>query len=251
MDLSVVIMTFNEERNIGRCLASVKDIADNIVVVDTFSTDDTEKICRSFGADFIKKRPWAGDALTRNFGATQAKHDLVLTLDADEELSSELRRSIAAIKAGTEALSPAKFIRITNYCGKWIRHGGWYPDIKIRIYDRRKMQWQGIIHADLEGEGKNRALLLDGVCHHFSYYSIAEHIAKTKRYADLYGRELFAKGKRSSLLHMVFNPVIKFVRDYFFRFGFLDGKSGLVIAWITARGTFLKHATLCRLQRGG
>ena len=247
MNLSVIIITFNEERNIGRCLASVRDIADEIIVVDSFSTDKTEDICRGFGA-VIYKRKWDDFASARNFGALKAKNDLILTLDADEELSPELRRSIAEAKTSPEARA-YRFVRLSNYCGTWIRHGGWYPDIKARIYDRKKTKWQGLVHAELAGIGRNDAVLLTGECHHFSYYTVDEHVAKTKRYAGLYARELFDKGKKSSLLNIVCNPVIKFIRDYLLRLGFLDGRSGFVIAYLAARGTFLKYTTLRRLRK--
>jgi glycosyltransferase involved in cell wall biosynthesis len=248
MNLSVVIITYNEERNIGRCLASVKDIAEEVIVIDSFSTDKTEDICRGSGA-VIYKRKWDDFASARNFGALKAKHDLVLALDADEELSPELQRSIAEAKASPLGARAYKFIRLSNYCGTWIRHGGWYPDIKARIYDRKKTKWQGLVHAELEGIGRNDAMLLPGECRHYSYYAMAEHVVKTKRYADLYAHELFDKGKKSSLLHIVCNPAVKFIRDYLLRLGFLDGRSGLVIACLTAYGTFLKYATLRRLRK--
>jgi glycosyltransferase involved in cell wall biosynthesis len=247
MNLSVIGITYNEERNIGRCLASVKGIADEIIVVDSGSTDATETIAQSFGA-VVYKRPWDDFASARNFGAGKAKHDLILTLDADEELSPELRRSIAEAKTLPEARA-YRFIRLSNYCGKWIRHGGWYPDIKARIYDRKKTKWQGFVHAELEGIGRGDAELLAGECYHYSYYSIAEHVVKTKRYADLYARELFDRGKKSSFLNIVGNPVIKFLRDYLLRLGFCDGRSGLVIAGLAAYGTYLKYAALRRLHK--
>jgi glycosyltransferase involved in cell wall biosynthesis len=242
--LSVVIITSNEERNIGRCLASVKSIADDIVVVDSFSADATTVIAESFGAT-VYRRPWDDYASARNFGGVKARYDLVLALDADEELSPELQRSIAAAKASPDAWT-GKFVRLSNYCGKWIRHGGWYPDIKVRIYDRRKALWQGRVHEELDGIGKNEALLMQGECRHFSYGSVAAHCARTRRYAGLSAEDSLARGKRASLLHIVGNPFVKFVRDYFLRLGFLDGKSGLQIAAIAAYGTFLKYSYLRR-----
>ncbi|MBN2189539.1 MAG: glycosyltransferase family 2 protein [Chitinispirillaceae bacterium] len=245
--LSVVIITYNEERDIGRCLASVKGIADELIVVDSFSTDGTEDICRKSGATFFK-RTWDDYASARNFGAAKARNDLILSLDADEELSPELQRSIAAAKVSPDAWA-GKFVRLSNYCGKWIRHGGWYPDIKIRIYDRKKAQWRGRVHEELEGIGENEAVLLAGECLHFSYDSVAGHCARSRRYARLSAEESLARGKRSSLLHVVGNPFVKFVRDYILRLGFLDGKRGLQIAAISAWGTFLKYATLRRLRK--
>jgi glycosyltransferase involved in cell wall biosynthesis len=249
--LSVVVITFNEERNIGRCLASVEGIADDIVVVDSFSTDATEAICRHFGAA-IYKRPWDDYSSARNFGNAKARYDLILTLDADEELSQELQRSIAAMKAEAGASAPAeagKFVRLSNYGGKWIRHGGWYPDIKVRIFDRKKTRWQGLVHADLEGIGRKDARFLKGECYHYSYYTVAEHLDKTRRYAAVYAKELFDKGKKSSALQIACRPAVKFIRDYLVRLGFLDGRSGLVIACLAAYGTYLKYAHLHRLRK--
>ena len=247
--LSVVITTFNEERNIGRCLASVKPIAGDIVVVDSFSTDATDPVCRSFGADFIK-RQWEGYAAAKNFGNAQARHDLILSLDADEALSPELQQSIIEIK-NTRAGETCKFVRLTNYCGAWIRHGGWYPDIIVRIFDRRKTQWQGLIHEHLEGIGKKDAALLRGDCYHYSYYSVAEHLKKTKRFADLSARELFSLGRKTSMMKLLLSPPIKFIRDYLLRLGFLDGRRGLCIAVISAYATFRKYAKLRTLNRCG
>jgi glycosyltransferase involved in cell wall biosynthesis len=246
--LSVVIITYNEERNIGRCLESVKGIADEIIVVDSFSTDRTGEICKGYGAA-VYKRPWDDFASARNFGAAKARNDLILALDADEELSPELRQSIAGLPSPPAARA-YRFVRLSNYCGKWIRHGGWYPDIKVRLYDPRTTRWQGLVHAELAGIGRNDAVLLAGECRHYSYRSVAEHLAKTRRYAALYARELFDKGKRSSLLNVVANPSLKFVRDYLLRLGFLDGGSGLRIAAIAAWGTFLKYVILRRLRKG-
>jgi glycosyltransferase involved in cell wall biosynthesis len=245
--LSVVIITFNEERNIGRCLASVKGIADEIIVVDSLSSDRTEELCRNSGAA-VYKRPWDDYTSARNFGAAKAHNDLVLALDADEELSPELRGSIAGMKSSS-GVRAYKFVRLSNYCGKWVRHGGWYPDIKIRIYDRKKAQWRGRVHEELEGIGKNEAVLLAGECFHFSYDSVAGHCVRTRRYARLSAEESLARGKRSSLLHLFGNPLVKFVRDYFLRLGFLDGKSGLRIAAVAAYGTFLKYLYLRRLRK--
>jgi glycosyltransferase involved in cell wall biosynthesis len=246
--LSVVIITFNEERNIGRCLASVKSIADDIVVVDSFSTDATEAICAGFGVNFFK-RPWDDYSSARNFGNGKARFDLVLTLDADESLSPELQRSIVAIKSTWNGES-CKFARLTNYCGVWIRHGGWYPDSKVRIFDKKKTRWVGLLHADPEGIPKKDAALLRGDCYHHSYYSVAEHLKKSRRFAEIYARELFGLGKRASLLKLLFSPPIKFVRDYLLRAGFLDGPTGLYIGVISAWATYLKYANLYRLQAG-
>jgi len=245
--LSVVIITFNEERNIGRCLESVKRVADEIVVVDSFSTDATEAICMKYNAVFFR-RPWDDYSSARNFGSAKARHDWILALDADEALSPELQQSVIELK-NTWNGGACKFVRLSNYCGKWVRHGGWYPDIKVRIFDRRKMRWQGLLHEDLEGVDKKDAELLRGACHHFSYCSVAEHLKKTKCYAGIFAQEMFDKGKKPPALAMVFNPAARFIRDYLLRLGFLDGRNGLIIAAVTAYGTFLKYRNLRPLKQ--
>lgn len=247
--LSVVIITFNEERNIGRCLASVRSVADDIVVVDSFSTDATEAICTGFGVNFFK-RPWDDYSSARNFGNTRARFDLVLTLDADEALSPELQQSVIAIKSNWNG-EAYKFARLTNYAGAWVRHGGWYPDSKVRIFDKKKTRWVGLLHAEPEGVAKKDVPLLRGDCYHYSYYSVAEHLKKTRRFADIYACELFARGKKASLLKPLFSPPIKFVRDYLLRHGFLDGRRGLFIAGISAYATFRKYALLRTLNKTG
>ena len=246
--LSVVIITFNEERNIGRCLASVRPVADDIVVVDSFSTDATEAICTGFGVNFFK-RPWDDYSSARNFGNTRARFDLVLTLDADEALSPELQQSVIAIKTTWNG-EAYKFARLTNYAGTWVRHGGWYPDSKVRIFDKKKTRWVGLLHAEPEGVHKKDVPLLRGDCYHYSYYSVAEHLKKTRRFADIYARELFARGKKTSLPKLLFSPPIKFIRDYLFRAGFCDGPAGLYIGVISAWATYLKYSNLHRLQAG-
>jgi len=245
--ISVVIITFNEERNIGRCLASVKPITDDIVVVDSFSTDATESICRGFNVNFIK-RQWEGYAAAKNFGNAQARYDLVLSLDADEALAPELQQSIIEIK-NTWSGEACRFVRLTNYCGAWVRHGGWYPDIIVRIFDRRKTRWHGLIHEHLEGIAKKDAVLLRGDCFHYSYYSVAEHLKKAKRFADLSARELFSLGRKPSAIKLLLSPPVKFIRDYLLRLGFLDGRRGLFIAGISAYATFRKYARLRTLSR--
>ena len=248
-NLSVVIITLNEEKNIGRCLDSVKSIADEIVVVDSRSTDGTEAVCRGYGARVIV-REWKGYSAAKNFGNDAAANDLILSIDADEALSSELQASIAAIKVGSPAAA-YRFRRLTNYCGKWIRHGGWYPDIKVRIFDRRKTRWQGTIHESLAGIDEKNALLLDGDCLHYTYYTVDEHLRQMQRFTDIMAQDLFSRGKKGSYVHMVGSTAIKFIRDYVLRLGFLDGSKGFLISALSAYATWLKYIKLIRLNRSG
>jgi glycosyltransferase involved in cell wall biosynthesis len=141
--LSAVIITYNEARNIGRCLDSLAGVADEIVVVDSFSTDDTERICRAHGARFVQ-HAFEGHIEQKNYALAQARYDWVLSLDADEALSDPLRAAILAVKVQAERLDGYEMNRLTNYCGQWIHHSGWYPDRKLRLFDRRQGRWGGV-----------------------------------------------------------------------------------------------------------
>ncbi|MFL5764581.1 MAG: glycosyltransferase family 2 protein [Bacteroidia bacterium] len=242
--LSVVIITFNEEKNIGRCLESIQQIADDIVVVDSFSTDQTEAICKKFDVNFIQRK-WDGYSATKNFANAQAKYDWVLSLDADEAPSEELKRSILEAKKGAD-LKTFKFHRLTNYCGSWIRHCGWYPDTKIRIFDRRITKWEGHIHEKLVIESKEPAILLKGDLLHYSYYSYEQHLAQTEKFSTLAAEDMFKRGKKASLLKLWFSPAVKFLSDYFLKLGFLDGAAGFRICRVSARHSYLKYQKLRR-----
>ena len=151
LKLSVVIITLNEEKNIERCLQSVKDIADEIIVVDSYSDDRTEEICSEFGVKFIQQK-FKGYVDQKNDGNALASHDYILSLDADEALSEELAASISQVKENWQFDAYA-MNRLTSYCGKWIRHSGWYPDRKSRLFDRRKARWTGhLVHERVEVE---------------------------------------------------------------------------------------------------
>lgn len=241
-ELSAVIITFNEERNIGRCINSVKDIADDIVVVDSFSTDKTEEICRRHGCNFFQRK-WEGYSEAKNFGNSKAKHNWILSIDADESLSDELKQSVLELKKNPK-ITTASFNRLTNYCGKWIKHCGWYPDTKIRIFDRRFSKWQGIIHEQLIIEPKQNIVHLKGDCLHYSYHSVEEHLGRTKKYAAISAQELFYKKKKISWLLIYLKTIVKFIRSYFLRFGFLDGTEGFTICRISAYATYLKYYNL-------
>ena len=245
--LSVVIITFNEERNIIRCLESVKPIADDIVVVDSLSTDRTHELCRDYKVDFVQ-RSWEGYSQAKNFGNARARHDIVLSMDADEALSPLLQRSVSEIKQPPDA-EAYSFNRLTNYCGKWIRHGGWYPDVKVRLFNRTKARWEGAVHERLAGIDGRTIKLLRGDCYHYTYYSVSEHLRKADNLSDLSARELFERGKTASLLAPFLHPAVRFMRDYFLKSGILDGRNGLVIAAISAYANYLKYARLARLHR--
>lgn len=243
--LSVVIITYNEEKNIGRCLESIQGIADDIIVLDSFSTDNTEIICKKFNVNFIQRR-WEGYSDSKNYANSQAKYDWILSLDADEALSEELKKSILEIKK-QDVQKTFSFNRLTNYCGKWIRHCGWYPDVKVRIFDRNTTQWEGMIHEKLNVP-ENSAQHLKGDLLHYSYYKIEEHYRQSDKFSTLSAENLYAKGKNASVLKMIFSPAVKFVQHYFLKLGFLDGNAGYTVCKIMASTTFRKYSKLRALN---
>ena len=244
--IAVVIITKNEEKNIGRCLASVKSIADEIIVVDSQSTDNTATICQQHGVQFVT-RPWAGYSATKNFANSLATSDYILSLDADEALSPELLAQL--VKEKNTLRGVYEFSRLMSYCGHWIRHGGWYPDKKIRLFPRTKARWNNsAVHEDLEFDRELTCAQLSGDILHYSYYNIAEHISRLNLYTDLSAAKLAQKSSTTLLFKALLNPVIRFVRNYVLRGGFLDGKYGLIIAVITSIEVFIKYAKALQIK---
>jgi glycosyltransferase involved in cell wall biosynthesis len=244
--ISVVIITFNEERNIGKCLESVKDIADDIVVVDSFSTDNTCEICTRYGARFIQ-HSFEGHIEQKNWAIPNAKYPHILSLDADEVLSEELRNSILEVKANWK-YDGYYFNRLTNYCGKWIRHSSWYPSRKLRLWDSRKGKWGGTNPHDrfiLDRRASKK--FLKGDLLHFSYFSIHEHIQQINKFSDIVALSYHKEGRRAPLINIIINPLWRLFRDYIIKFGFLDGFYGLIISVNSAHETFLKYTKLRRI----
>ncbi|MBE9468693.1 MAG: glycosyltransferase family 2 protein [Bacteroidetes bacterium] len=246
--LSVVIITYNEEKNIERCLLSVKDIADDIVVVDSFSTDATKEICKKYNVQFIEHK-FEGYIEQKNWAITQAKYHHILSLDADEELSKELIKSVKEVKNNWE-YDGYYFNRLTNYCGKWIKHSGWYPDKKLRLWDSRKGKWAGTNpHDKFELQTNCKKYYITGDLYHYSYYSIFQHIETINKFSDIAAFARFKKGKKSNILKIIFSPFWKFFRTYFIKLGFLDGFYGFVISVNSAHSTFLKQVKLINLNK--
>lgn len=247
--ISGVVITYNEERNIERCLQSLHDICDEIVVVDSFSSDRTKVICEQFGVRFIEN-PFAGHIEQKNFAMNQAGNDYVLSLDADEALSSELQQAITMVKQDWTH-DAYRFNRFTNYCGQWIKHSGWYPDTKTRLWDRRKGKWGGTNpHDSVQMEGNIGQRHLKGNLLHYSYYTMEEHVLRSAKYAKIAAKAMHAQGRQVSMAKMLLSTGFRFVQDYIFRLGFLDGFYGLVICGTSSHTTFLKYAYLRSLNAG-
>src|SRR6056297_459443 len=247
--ISAVVITYNEERNIRHCLESVKDIADEIVVVDSFSTDQTETICREMGAVFLK-HAFEGHIEQKNYALSKASYDFVLSLDADEALSEQLRQSILSVMASWEC-EGYSFNRLTNYCGKWIRYCGWYPDVKIRLWDRRKGRWGGTNpHDSVVMEDNSRVRHLKGDILHYSYHSIRQQVEQINSFSDLSAKAAYEKGKKPIFIKdILLNPVFTFLKMYILQRGFLDGYYGFVISANSSFSKFLKYIKLRELYK--
>ena len=245
--LSVVIITYNEERNIRRCLESVRDLATEILVVDSGSADSTVVIAREFGARIIEQ-PFLGYIEQKNFALDNAAHEWVLSLDADEALSQPLSDAIFDLLP-PEGTIAYRMNRMARYNGKWIRHGTWYPDAKVRLFNRLKARWGGVNpHDRIELPPGVKAASLRGDLFHYPFISTDEHLAQMNRYTTIQAEALYKKGKRSGWIKILFNPVVAFVSGYIFKAGFLDGAEGLLIARSVAFFTLVKYMKLKRLQ---
>jgi glycosyltransferase involved in cell wall biosynthesis len=244
--LSVVIITFNEEKNIKRCLDSVIDIADEIIVIDSHSTDKTEEICKQFNVRFYPIQ-WLGYSETKNYGNNLAVNDYVFSIDADEVVSEKLKKSIIEFKNAENPKDCYTLTRLTNYCGKWIYHCGWYPDAKMRIWNKNLGKWEGELHEEVKMKEESSKGYFDGDLHHFSYHSIQEHVNQYNKFTEIGAMEAFKKGKKANLFIAFYKSIWKFKRDYIFKFGFLDGYYGFIICRLSANATFLKYIKLREL----
>ena len=248
-DISITIITYNEERNIQRCLNSIIDLSEDIVVVDSFSTDDTREICKDYPNVRVITHEFEGHVEQKNYALAYVKNDYVLSLDADEFLSETLKDSIKS------ALQDVRydgyyFNRLTNFCGKWIKHSGWYPDRKIRLWNINKGKWGGVNpHDKVIMKSGIKISYLKGDLLHYSFNSISEHITQINKFSDIRAEEMLKSGKTITILNYILSPVVKFIKQYFFKLGFLDGLYGFIISVNSAHSTFLKYTKLRELRQ--
>jgi glycosyltransferase involved in cell wall biosynthesis len=249
--ISATIITYNEEKKIEPCIQSLLGVADEIVIVDSLSTDRTESICRRYPVTFIS-HVFEGYVAQKNFALRQASHDHILSLDADERLSDELRNSILKIKeAGSNSVDGYSVNRYNNYCGQWMKFSGWY-ERKIRLWDRRKAQWSGTDPHDFVRIPHGKVKNLKGDLLHYAYFTIDEHLKQNFKFADIAARAKFKNGERPNLIiNIIFSPLFRFIRSYFFQLGFLDGYYGFAFCAISASMTFLKYLRLYEYTRRG
>jgi len=249
MKISVVIITYNEELNIGRCIDSVKNIADEIVVVDSFSKDKTKEIAESKGARVIQTK-FLGYGKTKDYATALAEYDWVLNLDADEALDEILKAEILLLKNNFDS-DAYSMNRLNNYCGQWIQHGSWYPDTKIRLFNRKYFKWNdaSVHEAIIPISADAKIKKLNGHILHYTVSSVEAHTAQAKKFATLAANEDYTKGKKTNIAIVLFSPVFKFLRDYVFKFGFLDGINGFRISFISAKARYWKYSGLYQLQK--
>jgi glycosyltransferase involved in cell wall biosynthesis len=246
--LSAVIITWNEEENIGRCIDSLWKVADEIIVVDSYSSDNTVAIAKQKGAN-VKQKPFHGYIEQKNNALMTASHNYVLSLDADEILSDKLVNSI--LKEKIDFRYSAYFMnRRNSYCGKFIKHGLWYPNQKLRLFDKRIASWGGMNpHDKIQLNGNNKASFMEGDILHYAYNSIDEHIRRNEEISTIAAWSLYESGKRKHWSKIFLSPLWSFFHGYFLRLGFLDGYYGFIIATHTASQSFLKYQKLRRLQK--
>ncbi|HEV2500289.1 MAG TPA: glycosyltransferase family 2 protein [Terriglobia bacterium] len=237
--ISATIVARNEAANIARALQSLA-LADEILVVDSGSTDDTCKIATGMGARVLVE-PWRGFAAQKNFAARAAKHDWILSLDADEEFDARAKASIHRWKASEPDAAGYRFARRARYCGKWINHSGWYPDYKTRLYHRLRGEWTGShVHESVAVTGQVR--VLPGEILHYTCDSLADHRNRIEFYTGLAAEQMMAEGRSAGPLRRLVAPPWEFLRTYLFRLGILDGAQGFWIARMAALYVERKNA---------
>jgi glycosyltransferase involved in cell wall biosynthesis len=247
--ISAVLITHNEETNIEAALRSLEGIASEIIVVDSRSTDLTVKLARRF-TDKVFERKWTNYSDQKNYANNLASNLWVLSLDADERLSPELRDEIQALDGNEPACAAFSMPRRVYYLGRWIKHSGWYPDRKIRLFRKGRAHWEGAyVHEDLAVEGEVRKLKGDIL--HFTYRNIADHLSRINAFSDLGAQKLYAQRKKCRLRHLLLVPSGRFIKSYVLRAGFLDGFAGLVIAVLNGYGIFVRYAKLREIWKKG
>ncbi len=245
--LSGVVITFNEEEKIKQCIESLEPVCDEILIVDSFSTDKTKEICISKGVNFITNK-FIGHIEQKNYAKSIAKFDHVISLDADELLDEEAQKSILKIKSNWSE-NGYYFNRLNNYCGKWIKYGSWYPDLKLRIWDRRNGVWGGINpHDEFILSENKKPNILNGHILHYTADSKEQYQKQIIYFSEIAAKAYSEKNKKSSLFKIMLNPLFRFFRDYILKLGILDGSAGFQVCKATAYGTYLKYTQLKKLN---
>ncbi len=243
--LSATIITYNEEANIAEALERVAWV-DEIVVVDCGSTDGTLDICRRY-TEKIFRRAWTGYVDQKNYAVEKASNNWVFSLDADERPSLELESEIRSLRSAGFQYAGYRIPRVAFFMGRWIRHGEWYPDYQLRLFDRRRGRWQGgRVHESVRVEGAEG--FLKGDIQHFTYRSLSDYLKRLDTYSTLAAEDYRLKGRRSSATKIIGTPPLTFLKGYLVKGGFLDGLPGLMVAVMAAISVYFKYAKLYELQ---
>ncbi len=251
MEISAVVITYNEEKNLEAALGSLRGIVSEVVVVDSFSTDATFRIAKKHTPRVVQ-RTWTNYADQKNYANGLAAGPWILSLDADERLSPGLREELLALKAAFKEPGCAGFSmpRRVFYLGRWIRHSGWYPDRRVRLFRKEAARWEGdYVHESLIVAG--RIERLKGDVYHLSYRDIADHLERINKFSSLGAQKLYAKKKKCRAAHLIFLPPARFVKSYFLKRGFLDGFPGLVISVLNGYAVFARYAKLREIWKKG
>jgi glycosyltransferase involved in cell wall biosynthesis len=244
MGVSVTVITYNESANIAAALESVA-WADDIIVIDSESTDNTTEIARRYTSKVIV-RPWPGYVAQKNFAAEQAAHDWIFSLDADERVTPALAGEIRRVAERPSAAAGYRVPRVNYHLGRWIRSTDWYPDYQLRLYDRRRARWTGrYVHESVKADGPVVDLRND--LQHYAYRDIAHHLQSMDRYTSLAARQMFEDGRRANWFDVLIHPRLAFVRNYLLRGGFRDGMPGLIVSVMNSYYVSLKFAKLWEL----
>ena len=245
--LTAILIAYNEELDLPRALASLKGVADEIILVDSGSTDRTCEIARASGAR-VYSRTLDSLAEQKNYAASLASNNWLLSIDCDEELSSNLRSSLIAWKEQPPDKDGYDFPLMTSYLGSWIRHSGWYPDYKLRLYRRDRGKFVGVLHEGVKLDGPPGRL--EGHLLHYTMRSYAEHKAKLDFLTTMAAEDMFAHGRKGWRAAMIFAPPWTFFQRVVFQLGVLDGRRGWLIAWMSAKSIYTKYRKLGRLRTG-
>jgi glycosyltransferase involved in cell wall biosynthesis len=246
LPVTVTVITKNEAAALADALRSVS-WADEIIVVDAESTDDTVEIARQF-TDKVYVRRWDGYVAQKNHAAGLASHDWIFSLDADERVTPQLAAEIRSVLAADPAASAYRIPRVSHYFGRWVRTTDMYPDFQLRLYDRRKARWAGkYVHESVRADGPV-AYLTNDLQHH-PYRDLSEHLIRMDRYTTLAARQMHEEGRRTSVLGMLAHAKLAFFRNYIVKRGFRDGAAGFVISVVNSYYVFLKFAKLWEIQR--
>jgi (heptosyl)LPS beta-1,4-glucosyltransferase len=246
--LTATVITLNESANIAAALESVS-WANEIVVVDAHSSDDTVAIARRF-TDRVVTRDWSGYIAQKNYAASIASNDWILSVDADERVTPELAHEIAALLKADPACAGYRVPRVSHYLGRWIRSTDWYPDYQLRLYDRRRAQWTGrYVHESVHADGAVDRLGAN--LQHYPYRDVSHHLATIDRYSSLAARQMFEDGRRATVVQLALHPPAAFLRNYLARGGVRDGATGLIVSMLNSYYVFLKFVKLWEMGRTG